>query len=206
MTRSSQIPAVASGSWCTRLAALFLGVLLSLLLAELVARLAAPDYRGLHVHPGSRMKDDFMSEERLGQYDEHLGWRLRPNADVRNEVREFSHGIRTNSAGFRDDETSLERPESKRRILLLGDSYCMGDGVEREKGIADRLERLLPNTEVVNLAVNGYGTDQELLLYEIEGHRYEVDVVLLGFMSSNDVTNNVALEQYGKRKPAFRGQ
>lgn len=204
MRRLSQNPAVTHGRWRGRLAALLLGVALSLLLAETLARLFAPDFRGFHVYPSGGMRDNFMSQERLGQYDEKLGWRLRPDAEVRNEVMEFSHAIRTNSAGFRDDETSFERTGSRRRILLLGDSFCMGDGVEREEGIADRLERRLPDTEVINLAVNGYGTDQELLLYEMEGHRYEVDVVLLGFLTSNDVINNATLQQYGRRKPAFR--
>jgi hypothetical protein len=62
---------------------------------------------------------------------------------------------------------------------LLGDSFAMGDGVERGELFADVLENLLPKTEVVNLGVSGYGTDQELLTYLRRGRQYRPDVVLL---------------------------
>jgi len=168
------------------------------------ARIFAPGYRGLHVHPGYKIRDQFMGFQRLGLYDETLGWKLRPNATVLNEVKEFHHEIHTNDKGFRDDDHAYERIEGQKRILLIGDSFAMGDGVSRGEMFADRLETLLPDTEVVNLGVNGYGTDQELLNYQAEGVLYSADVVLLAFTLGNDVVNNGSGEQYGKRKPYFR--
>jgi hypothetical protein len=40
-----------------------------------------------------------MAHDRLGQYDERLGWRLRPHASGHNRGREFQHEIHTNSRG-----------------------------------------------------------------------------------------------------------
>ncbi len=185
-----------------KLGALGLGLTVALSTAELASRWLAPQYLGLHVHPGAKLKDDFVSQERIGLYDERLGWKLKPSARTVNEVVEFSHEIATNARGYRDEDTPFERPEGRRRIVLIGDSFTMGDGVHRGELFADRLEELL-DVDVVNLGVNGYGTDQEVLTYEEEGVRYGGDVVLLAFTVPNDVVNNGSAEQYGKKKPYF---
>ena len=188
----------------TRLLFLAIGLFLGLTVCEVSVRIFVPDHRGLHVHPGYGIKDDFVGFQRLGLYDETLGWKLRPNGQVWNEVKEFRHEVRTNARGFRDDDHPFERIDDRKRILLLGDSFGMGDGVNRGELFADLLEETLPETDVINLSVNGYGTDQELLSYQSEGIRYNADVVLLAFMLANDPINNGINEQYGKRKPFFR--
>jgi lysophospholipase L1-like esterase len=177
------------------------GLLLGLILAELVARLLVPEFMSLHVHPGSIIHDQFMAHDRLGQYDERLGWKLRPSAVGVNRGREFTHEIRTNSHGYRDTEHTPARPPGKRRIVLLGDSFAMGWGVERQQMFSSLLERLVPDLEVINLGVAGYGTDQEVLTYESEGSRYETDWVLLAVLPGNDVHDNLRGSRY--HKPYF---
>ncbi|MBU1849701.1 MAG: hypothetical protein KKH40_03155, partial [Nanoarchaeota archaeon] len=44
--------------------------------------------------------------------------------------------------------------------------------------------------EVINLGVSGYGTDQELILLQKEGLKYNPDVVILGFYLENDKPDN----------------
>ena len=177
--------------------------LVMLVLAELALRVTRPHLRGSHQHPSSSIRDDFLTDDRIGRHDPLLGWRLRPNHVARNRCMEFDHEILTNSAGYRDDEVPHERTPGKKRVLLLGDSFAMGDGVERPHGFADVLETLLPNTEVINLAVSGYGTDQELLQYRQEGAQYAPDVVLLAMTIANDIENNAAPSQYGMEKTSF---
>ena len=71
--------------------------------------------------------------------------------------REFSNTYIINSIGVRDDEKSLKEPE----IIVVGDSFAMGWGVEQEKTFSSIIEKEL-NTNVLNAAVSSYGTAREL--------------------------------------------
>lgn len=179
------------------------GTVIALITAELLVRLLFPHVRGTHQHTSSIWRDDFLSHDRLGRHHPLLGWTLRPNEETVNRGWEFEHVIRTNSRGFRDEEVPYERRPDIRRIVLLGDSFGMGDGVDRQQSFAELLEDFLPKTEVVNLSVSGYGTDQELLAYETEGKKYRPDIVLLAFTSANDFQNNVSKQEYGLGKPHY---
>jgi hypothetical protein len=60
--------------------------------------------------------------------------------------------------------------------------------------------------ETINAGVPGWGTDQELIWYELGGARLEADVVVLTFFMSNDLLNN-ALDRLflgTAKKPRFR--
>jgi hypothetical protein len=178
-------------------------ILVPLIVAELLVRLFVPYIRGTHQHPSSIWRDNFITSDRIGKYHPVLGWVLQPNKETINRGWEFEHMIKTNSHGHRDDEVSYERQPNTRRILLLGDSFGMGYGVKRKYSLESLLEKYLRNTEVVNLSVSGYGTDQELLAYEMEGKKYKADLVLLAFTIANDALNNAMANQYGRNKPYF---
>jgi hypothetical protein len=188
----------------TRGVVLIASVLAGLAAGELLSRLFASEYMGLHLHPSSIIRDDFLTHDRLGEYDELLGWRLRSDASGLNNGLEFSHEIRTNSRGYRDDETEFKRQSGIRRIMVLGDSFGMGWGVQRGEMFADLLENGPPETEVINLSVPGYSTDQELLTYETEGVLFDSDVVLLALLPENDISGNLYPSYHGKNKPFFR--
>lgn len=137
-------------------------------------------------------------------WDETLGWELRPNAEGRLTSEEFDVAIRINGRGERaDSEVPLERTAGKRRLLVIGDSFSFGHGVEAAAAWPARLEGLVPDSEVVNLAVTGYGTDQQVLRLEKRGLAYQPDVVLLGLFEGN-VFRNIKHEQMGYPKPRFR--
>lgn len=190
-------------SWRANLVLVVVSALLALVAGEFLLRLCVPYVRGSHQHPSRILRDDFLTDGRLGRPDGLLGWTLMPNVTVTHRGWEFKHTIATNSRGLRDDETAYERTPGTRRILLLGDSFMMGDGVERRFLFADLLEHELRNTEVINLAVSGYGTDQELLFYLSEGKKYQADIVLLALTIDNDLENNIETKQYGMLKPYF---
>jgi hypothetical protein len=108
-------------------------------------------------------------------YDPELGWRMTPNL--------VDPKWRTNSVGMHAyREFSEERVSGKPRILLVGDSYTFGFEIDYEHAFHSVLEReFLPDWEVLNLAVPGYGPAQILLMYEKMGVRYQPDVVVFGF-------------------------
>jgi len=85
-----------------------------------------------------------------------------------------------NSAGIRSDrEFTADKPPGVTRIVVLGDSMAAGQFVSNSQRFSELLERGRPGLEVMNLALEGSGTDQQVLLYEHLGLRYEHDLVLL---------------------------
>lgn len=135
-------------------------------------------------------------------YDEVLGWRLKPVYQGRFRSKEFFIDININSLGLRGKEYSIERTE-KNRILLIGDSFGWGWGVEERQTFSEILESRYPKWEVINASVPGYGTDQQLLYLKEYGVYYNPDVLLLLF-TQNDFRNNTFDEQYSYYKPVYR--
>jgi hypothetical protein len=144
----------------------------------------------------ARLADGKANFDRRFVYDEHAGWRNAPNIDATPE----HHGhIRTNSHGMRNhEEFPVERTPGKRRLLIVGDSYSFGHGVSNEETYAYRLAELLPEWEVMNLAVSATGTDQNYLMYEHHGKRFKPDVVLLGFYVLDYNRNTYSFRDYAK--------
>jgi lysophospholipase L1-like esterase len=107
----------------------------------------------------------------------------RPNG----HARLMGVDVRTNSAGFRDDEYALARSH-RRRIIFLGDSLTFGWGVEKEESFEHRLEKSLDDvrpTEIINFAAGNYNTTQEVNLFLDRGLAYQPDQVVL-FYFIND--------------------
>ena len=94
------------------------------------------------------------------RWDPELGYTLRPGKFTFSNT-EYMTTYRVNQLGLRDDELSLARPE----IVVLGDSFAMGWGVEQDEAFPQVLERLL-GRQVLNAAVSSYGTVRELLMLE----------------------------------------
>jgi GDSL-like lipase/acylhydrolase family protein len=133
-------------------------------------------------------------------YSERYGWRLRPG------FVGALHSIRTtvNARGFRGALHSYERTPGKTRLLMLGDSITFGSWVRDHETFSFLLEDRSDRYEVVNLAVEGYGTDQELLVFEDEGVRYRPDVVILNICVANDPLDNFLPNWfYWRPKPHF---
>ena len=90
------------------------------------------------------------------RWDPLLGYTLRPG-EFRFANTEFDTAYSVNSLGVRDDEASLVRPE----VVVLGDSFAMGWGVEQQEAFPQVLEGLL-GRKVLNAGISSYGTVREL--------------------------------------------
>ena len=135
--------------------------------------------------------------ETIAQYDPTLGWALKPN--LKNKVYYKDSIINTNSKGIRSpQEFTYERTTPKRRILLIGDSYTMGMEASDNETLTYYLQHLMPDAEIINMGVFGYGHDQMLLYWRQEGIKYHPDIVILGYMSCDDKRNMLGFRSYAK--------
>ena len=131
---------------------------------------------------------------------------LRPGVDA--IVGRDAIHIHVNAAGQRDDrELPTAKPAGVYRVVVLGDSFTFGGKVPLESTFSPSLERALAardrsrRYEVVNLAVPGYNTEQEMLSLKESGLAYHPDLVIVNFVL-NDAGRAVQLI---RRDSVFRG-
>lgn len=136
------------------------------------------------------------------QFNEMLGWSLKPLSHGISNRTGYKITYHINSKGVRDDETSYEKPEGIFRIVLLGDSRTFGFGVPIEKHFSALLEGYFKGVEVINMGVSGFGIDQELLYLRSEGFRYEPDLVL-AYVAHYGDHRHMYTKRWGKAKPRF---
>ncbi len=144
------------------------------------------------------------------QPDLILGSKLRPNYAGWN-TKEGTVNFQINRAGFRDREHPEVKPDDTLRIAVLGDSYCEALQVELAETFWATIERETnackplhgKRIEVLNFGVSGYGTTQELLMLRHQVWKYEPDIVLLAFLTGNDVRNNSREIENDELKPYF---
>lgn len=129
--------------------------------------------------------------------DAHLGFAHRPGASGW-FGGEGGAEVRINSDGLRDREHAVAKPPGTFRIAVLGDSYTQALQVPLEQTFCAVLEHELErkgalvgrDVEVLNFGVASYGTAQELLALRQRVWRYRPDLVLLAFLSLNDIQEN----------------
>lgn len=150
-------------------AALFMGsILFCLLSIEIFLRLWNP----LIVKP---------ELQQIHQTSSNYGWELIPNAVG---VGTLGEQISINSHGFRGPEFSMSKPEGARRIMIIGDSFTFGMGVNSEDTYAKQLESLLKgqgkNFEVLNCGVIGYRMWQNYEVLKHKAPQLKPDLIILG--------------------------
>jgi len=59
--------------------------------------------------------------------------KLVPNTDSRFEQPDFSYIQHVNNLGIRGKDSSFKKPSGHYRVLMLGDSFTMGKGVEDDQ-------------------------------------------------------------------------
>jgi hypothetical protein len=105
--------------------------------------------------------------------------------------------VRISSAGMADREYALEKPAGALRVALLGDSVTASlstPDARKFKGIWERglAERLGRPVELMNFAIDGTGTWEQIQIFHLRARAYRPDYVVLGFFWGNDIWNNEA--------------
>jgi hypothetical protein len=136
-----------------------------------------------------------MNNKSYDWYIPGLGGTYMPGAYYRHTKEGFSEGY-INSHGFRDYERDYEKRPNTFRILLLGDSYVEALQVAIDDSFPAILEKTLNENsnliefEVLNLGQSGFGTADAYMRYLNFGVKYSPDLVVLAFLTGNDIQDN----------------
>lgn len=105
--------------------------------------------------------------------------------------------VKINSEGMADREYSRTKPANTIRIALLGDSVTASLYTAQESKFKSLWEKALAQSagksvEVMNFAVDGTGTWEQLQMLHLRARHFQPDFVILSFFWGNDVWNNSA--------------
>lgn len=131
-------------------------------------------------------------------FDKELGWFPKKNNSKDFMGSRLIH-VQHNENGFRD---ILHGRKEKKRIAFIGDSFVWGYDVQQEERFTEKLQPMIPDYEIINMGVSGYGTDQELLLLQKWFDVFQPEIVFLVY-DNTDWGDNNSNYRYGCFKPFF---
>jgi lysophospholipase L1-like esterase len=181
-------------------------VLLAACVFLLFTRRPVLDTRAALADPA--LRDELMSrlgEEAVGIWDSHndpeVGRVMLPSMKERIAT---GAPTRTNPLGLREKNFALPKPEGLLRIVLLGDSFIQGYGVEAEERVGVLLERYLREhasgwngqLECLHIAVGGWDTVAECAYLRRMLTDLAPDLVLQ-FLITNDLDDHAAARGFG---------
>ena len=139
----------------------------------------------------------------VNTWDREVGTRHICGARGFVKTKNFMMDAIINSKGLRDREFAYEKRDGIKRIIVLGDSFTFGYGVQAEETFSKVLERILnaegggdETWEVLNMGVGSTGTAQQYALFLKEGIKYDPDFVVLCFCQANDYWDNITCGLY----------
>ena len=124
------------------------------------------------------------SETKLAQFDPELGWVYIPETTAVQEFGDPKRSITMNFDGIGARAHAADRilDPSLPTVLLVGGSFIMGHGVPYEESAAGFLAATLTGRfQVINLGVQGYGTDQAFLMLKRHIGKFNVRAVVYAF-------------------------
>jgi hypothetical protein len=156
--------------------ALAIGCAVALLIGELLVRFVAPQ-------PSMRPRPQFSSDFGLIAY---------ANRTIVNEIPgQWRFTYSTNALGHRGPLIPLSNRYPQPQVVVLGDSYSFGYGVNDGEEYPAQLRALLRGRmEVVNLGMGGWGLTQEIRRFYELGQLYQPAAVILQF-TGNDPFDNL---------------
>lgn len=140
-----------ASAWFARISLLLASLLVALMLAEMIVRIAAPQ-------PAAWL-DIFRPHPSLPFYA------MQPSIQRSIDTGEGRWTVFTDENGFRRGETAAA-PANAPVTLIIGDSFAFGLGVNYEECFAGRLQARNASIRVVDAGVNGYGPAQYRAMLE----------------------------------------
>ncbi len=129
---------------------------------------------------------------------------LVPDSFAELRQADFQYIQRVNRLGLRGAEVTVEKPPGTRRVLMLGDSFTMGKGVQDNETFSVLVEQMLQaslkacnggNVEVLNAGVDSYAPILELLYLKRDLTRFSPDLVILNLDHSDLVQESAYRHQ-----------
>lgn len=118
----------------------------------------------------------------------HFGVWHEPDTEYVHTKSCFSVTYRTNSYGARDRMRQSHGEAS--RVVVIGDSFVEGYGLDREDRTTDILEAA-SGIQHLNFGTSGhFGPTQSFLLYKHLAKRFYHNIVLFGLLPDNDFTDD----------------
>ena len=124
-----------------------------------------------------------------------IGYRYRAGAKWRFSHPEYDVVYTINDFGFRDrKEHLIPKPAGTTRVLLVGDSFTFGIGVNYDESWPVIAESRITNSgrnkiDLVKAGMGGLHTREEFFLIKELVEKYDPDVVVVGFLI-NDLQQN----------------
>lgn len=123
------------------------------------------------------------SETRLAQFDEDVGWSYLPNRSTTMPIGDTTWVIHTDGRGIRVPSQGYQLSPTQPSILFVGDSFTVGHGLPFEEGFVGQMGTMLADRyQVVNLGVQGYGTDQAYLALRRHLREFNTRAVVYTFI------------------------
>lgn len=138
-----------------------------------------------------------------------IPWTLKPNATAHFVALDFDTEVTINSLGLRDKNRTMEKDNDTYRILIVGDSFTYGFGVNNNESYPAVLESLLNGQasdtkfEVWNAGfASGYTEDTFYLYLREVGVQFNPDMIIVGLYVENDILdflkNSYVFDDAGK--------
>ncbi len=160
-----------------KIAAVTLGLLIALIFSEII----------LHVY-GQYVASVEKMDDGLIQQDARMGWRLTPNWQGQHRHFDYVVNYQTNLFGFRKQGADDDYLRANRRIVVVGDSFTFGLGVNNSETFPARLDED-PAIRYINAGVPGYSPEQ-IAMRAIElDQRYSPELVLFVVYLGNDLVD-----------------
>jgi len=164
------------------------GVVCGLLLLELAVRL---------IEPREVLREFFEG------HDPVLHHKFIAGARGWHKTLEFEAAYAINSLGLRNKEITCAKPPGTQRILMLGDSFTEGNGVQESETFSSRLQWSLDQArlgmcwQVINAGVGSYSPLLELLYLKNGGLELQPDLVVLN-LDLSDIYDDIRYAQLAK--------
>lgn len=143
--------------------------------------------------------------------DEYRHHRMVPNSFSSFRQRDFEYIQRVNNLGMRGHDITVQKPPGTYRILMLGDSFTMGKGVEDEETFSVLLERALRKKaagcegsrtiEVLNGGVDSYAPILSYIALTRDFAALGPDMIVLN-LDLSDLVQEAAYRQVARRDDA----
>lgn len=129
-------------------------------------------------------------ENTFARFDPELGWSYVSNISTLHKSDDIITTVHFDENGIRVSNPDVKLDYSRPSVLFVGCSFTMGHGLSYEESFVGKFEPLVnADYQVVNLGVQGYGTDQTLLALKKYITRFNAKVVVYTFIEDHIIRN-----------------